>query len=445
MGKYLHSVTLDKDRCEGCTNCIKRCPTEAIRVRGQKAIIITDRCIDCGECIRICPHNAKKAIFDPLELSEFSYRIALPAPALFGQFDHIDDIDYILTALKGLGFDDVFEVSRAAEIVTEYTRRFLSEHKADHPYISTACPAVVRLVEVRFPYLTDYLLPVISPVELAARLAKEEARKKHPELKPEEIGTYFISPCPAKVTYVKKPIGYEKSEIDRVVSMSTVYRHLLDALKKVERPEPISRSGVIGISWAATGGEAAGLLNERYLAADGVENIINVLDEIENENFSGLEFIELNACQGGCVGGVLAVENPYIAKARLQKLRKYLPLSQNRIDPFAGVDAPLEWSVGAESNPALQLNTDRSQAIEMSKQLNEIAARLPGLDCGSCGSPSCKALAEDIVRGDAYESDCIFKMKERIQDIFRSLADMEHITVRDLEKRERDEKGEDRT
>ncbi|MBQ2117681.1 MAG: 4Fe-4S binding protein, partial [Clostridia bacterium] len=178
MGKYLHSVTLDKDRCEGCTNCIKRCPTEAIRVRGQKAIIITDRCIDCGECIRICPHNAKKAIFDPLELSEFSYRIALPAPALFGQFDHIDDIDYILTALKGLGFDDVFEVSRAAEIVTEYTRRFLSEHKADHPYISTACPAVVRLVEVRFPYLTDYLLPVISPVELAARMAKKEARKK---------------------------------------------------------------------------------------------------------------------------------------------------------------------------------------------------------------------------------------------------------------------------
>ena len=49
------------------------------------------------------------------------------------------------------------------------------------------------------------------------------------------------------------------------------------------------------------------------------------------------------------------------------------------------------------------------------------------------------------MRGDAYESDCIFKMKERIQDIFRSLADMEHITVRDLEKRERDEKGEDRT
>ena len=82
---------------------------------------------------------------------------------------------------------------------------------------------------------------------------------------------------------------------------------------------------------------------------------------------------------------------------------------------------------------------------QMSKQLNEIAARLPGLDCGSCGSPSCKALAEDIVRGDAYESDCIFKMKERIQDIFRSLADMEHITVRDPEKRERDEKGEDRT
>ena len=424
--KYIHSVTLDKDKCLGCTNCIKRCPTEAIRVRGQKAVITANRCIDCGECIRICPHNAKKAIFDRMD-DDFKYRVALPAPSLYGQFDNIEDVDYILTALKLIGFDDVAEVSSAAEIVTEYTRRYISEHKCSHPYISTACPAVVRLIEVRFPYLRDYLIPIVAPVELAARMARAEAQKKRPDLKPEEIGIYFISPCPAKVSYVKNPIGYEKSDVDRVLSMSEIYMKLLGKLGSVKKPEFISRSGIIGISWATTGGEAAGLLNERYLAADGIENVINVLDEIENENFSGLEFIELNACRGGCVGGVMAVENPYIAKARIQKLRKFLPISQTRIDSLEDTEG-LDWERGTESNPALRLNTDRTQAIEMSRKIKALAAALPGLDCGSCGAPSCKALAEDIVRGEAYESDCIFKMREKIQEIFRSLVDIEHVT-----------------
>ena len=73
MDRFFHSVTLDRDRCVGCTNCIKRCPTQAIRVRGGKAQIISERCIDCGECIRVCPHHAKKANHDSLSMLE-SYR-----------------------------------------------------------------------------------------------------------------------------------------------------------------------------------------------------------------------------------------------------------------------------------------------------------------------------------------------------------------------------------
>ena len=89
MERFYHSVTLDVDKCVGCTNCIKRCPTEAIRVREGKAIITPERCIDCGVCIRVCPHHAKKAKFDHLEmLNRFTYNIALPAPSLYGQFRH---------------------------------------------------------------------------------------------------------------------------------------------------------------------------------------------------------------------------------------------------------------------------------------------------------------------------------------------------------------------
>ena len=100
-----HSVEMEYSRCRGCTTCIKGCPTEAIRVRSGKASILNARCIDCGTCIRLCPHKAIKSVSDPLEeLSRFKHCVALPEPALYGQFQNVDDIDLILNGLLELGF-----------------------------------------------------------------------------------------------------------------------------------------------------------------------------------------------------------------------------------------------------------------------------------------------------------------------------------------------------
>ena len=119
MRDIYHSVTLDKDKCRGCTNCIKSCPTEAIRVRGGKAVILKSKCIDCGECIRICPHHAKIASTDNLKiLSNYKYNIAIPAPAFYSQFSEDIDINILLNALKAIGFDYVYEVAEAAERVS---------------------------------------------------------------------------------------------------------------------------------------------------------------------------------------------------------------------------------------------------------------------------------------------------------------------------------------
>lgn len=87
MTGYFHSVRLDRENCKGCVNCIKRCPTEAIRVRHGKAEIIEEKCIDCGECIRACPNKAKYVETDSLDLlHSYEYKIALPPPSLYGQF-----------------------------------------------------------------------------------------------------------------------------------------------------------------------------------------------------------------------------------------------------------------------------------------------------------------------------------------------------------------------
>ena len=95
-----HSVILEYKRCRGCTTCIKNCPTEAVRVRSGKATILNERCIDCGKCIQVCPHKAVKSVSDSLDkLEQYKYRVALPDPALYGQFQHLDDIDIVLNGL----------------------------------------------------------------------------------------------------------------------------------------------------------------------------------------------------------------------------------------------------------------------------------------------------------------------------------------------------------
>ena len=416
MSSYKHSVTLDISKCKGCTNCIKRCPTEAIRVRDGHAVIKEDNCIDCGECIRVCPYKAKKATFDKFEdFQDYKFKIALPAPALYGQFEEFDDVDYILTALLECGFDAVFEVSKAAELVTEYTRRYMKEHNDNLPIISSACPAIVRLIALRFPYLVDNLLPLMPPIEVAAKLARKEAKRTHPELKDEDICVLFISPCPAKISYVRNPLGLDTSAVNGALAISDFYFKIRSKRKEIKEPLTLFGTGIIGLNWAGTGGEATSLLSERYLAADGIENCIKVLDEIENGTIHNLEFVELNACNGGCVGGTLNVENPYIAKARIRSLRKYLPISRNHpeengiptdvfLDEFENILGNISVSALAE---------DRSEAIAKMTKVESIYKNLPHLDCGSCGAPNCHALAEDIVRGEADVTDCLIKLRDR--------------------------------
>ncbi|MGB8455430.1 MAG: [Fe-Fe] hydrogenase large subunit C-terminal domain-containing protein [Anaerocolumna sp.] len=418
MDKFFTAVRLDENLCKGCINCIKRCPTQAIRVRNGKAAITKEFCIDCGECIRICPHHAKLAIYDPLSiLDQYEYTVALPAPSLYGQFNNLDDVNIVLTALKHMGFNDVYEVSGAAELVSEISRKYVEEHKDQWPLISTACPSVVRLIRVRFPNLIEHLLPVKAPIDLAASLAREKAMKET-GLSSDKIGIIFISPCPAKVSAVKTPLGIDKSDVDGVLAIKDVYPRLLPFMKDAEVSQDIEElaiSGKIGISWGGAGGEAGGLLTDSYLAADGIENVIRVLEDLEDQKFTSLEFIELNACNGGCVGGVLTVENPFVAKVKIKRLRKYMPVACNHL--INEKVNNVYWTDAVRYEPVFKLGMDIKESITMMAKVEELCEKFPGLDCGSCGAPTCKALAEDVVRGVANEKDCIHILREYIHKI----------------------------
>ena len=412
MQNYKHSVSLDMDKCKGCTTCLKRCPTEAIRIRDGHAIINSGRCIDCGECIRVCPYKAKKAVCDSLsEMDDFKITVALPAPSLYGQFDNMTSIDYIIDGLYKLGFDYVFEVACAAEMVSQYTRMYLNQPGIKKPVISSACPAITRIIGMNFPFLTDNLMPILPPIDVAAKIARDRAMADHPELDRSEIGVFFISPCPAKASYVKNGFAGDKNNVDRVVSVRDVYFKLIDVMKHEVYPEVSADSGMIGIGWAATGGESSAVFNDRYLAADGIENCIRVLEQIDNEDFTDLDFIELNACSGGCVGGTMTVANAYIAQARLHSLKRYLPVSPNRPDDKE-IPASYLFEGSVEYDASFSLSSDRNEAMRMMSDIQNITKSLPGLDCGSCGAPTCMAFAEDIVKNETNADECVIIMRE---------------------------------
>lgn len=418
---YFHSVKLDEEKCHGCTNCISHCPTEAIRVRHGKAKIIKQRCIDCGECIRVCQSHAKYAATDSFDaLKEYKYNIAMPAPSFYSQFSVDISVNKILNAFLEIGFDHVFEVARGAEYISAATREKIASGNLKKPVISSACPAVLRLMRERFPELLEHVLSLVSPMEAAGMLAREEAVKKT-GLKPEEIGIFFISPCPAKVTSIKSPLTLEKSNIDGALSVREVCSKIISVIDKVPEKENLAVSGREGIVWARSGGECRATGVDDYMAVDGINNVLQVLEEIEYGKVNAVEFIELSACTSGCSGGPLNIENPFLASRRITQQSKKAPVPKVSVEPDV---ERFSWKNQVTGRKHSGLDEDFEKAMKKMEKMEELCEKFPKLDCGSCGAPSCKALAEDIVRGYASENDCVFVMRRKVNKLAKKLIEL---------------------
>jgi iron only hydrogenase large subunit-like protein len=425
MDKLLHSVYLDPEKCLGCTTCLRNCPTGAIRVRDGKAIIIESKCIDCGECIRVCPHHAKLAKTDPLsKISQFKYKVAIPAPSILGQFKTKYSVAEVLSAIKALGFDEVVEVAYGAEVVGRALKYEFHAKRYPKPLISSACPAVGKLIQVRFPELTDNICRLKSPMALTARLVRKRLRDQK-GFKNGEVGVFFITPCAAKATMVNNPSSSEYDSyghIDGAIAMKDIFSDLHRQLGHCELDEDIVNSTAEGFSWALSGGESRYLKNKNVLHVDGIQNVINVLEEIECGKLESIEFFEGLACIGGCVGGCLTVENNYVAKMYIEERAKCLKetsivhMSEEYVKEIynSGMMHIKERILPRSPEP---LDQDINKAIEKMKKIEAIEERLPRLDCGSCGAPGCRALAEDIVTGKAREIDCVFVLKDRLLEL----------------------------
>ncbi|SET60827.1 Iron only hydrogenase large subunit, C-terminal domain [Natronincola peptidivorans] len=412
MHSLIHAISLDPSKCTGCTNCIKRCPTEAIRVKDGKAKIIDSKCINCGNCINICPFNAFSGVTHDLEyIFRYPYRIALIDPVLYGQFHEEVTPPQIIASIKKYGFHDVYEVSHGSNLITNYTKEHISASEK-FPIISSSCPAIIRLIQLRFHALIKHILPIDSPVEIAAAKARKKAIETL-NIPKEEIGIFYISPCTARIFSFKMPIGTKATHVNGAISIKSMFlmisKNLQEANDDTDNLYPIGK----GIDWARVEGQSKALGIKEYLAIDGIENVMNVLEEIENQKIQGLSFLECQACTNGCVGGSLTVENSFVARNRIRRLAE----TQSAYTPDL-LDMTAEDFLFTEKiHPlySIKLDSDLSKAIEKLSLIEEVVKTLPQIDCGACGSPSCRALAEDIILGYASEDDCIVNLKKQFR------------------------------
>jgi iron only hydrogenase large subunit-like protein len=414
-----HSIKIESEKCIGCTHCMKACPTKAIRVReNKKAKIIDWKCVDCGECLRVCPYDAIAPITTPpSDLEKFKYRVALPSPVLYSQFGQHIMPNEILSVLKEMGFDYAYDETVMCEMTSMVIEEYLDTHNGHAPLISSTCPVVVRLIQRMFPSLCDRIIPIEPPREIAARSLRAEIVRRD-KIPGEDIGIFHITPCAAKMVSINYPESMEKSYLNGAVSIREIYNTMM---AKMKRSEPLSmlqtqsRISGIGLGWAAPGGEARGVKYHSVSVA-GVHDTIKILRDVEAGKLKGIKYLECLICPDGCLGGPLTVENRFVAKSNiLMHIRMYS--GKKSVESYMVKKLYQEGFFSFERRvkpkPFPPLDEDRAQALRKLRLKEEYIEKLPGIDCGVCGAPDCRTLADDIVRGYAKPEDCRFIKKSK--------------------------------
>ena len=413
MEHFYHAHKIETELCNGCMKCMRSCPTQAIRIKNGKAVMSEELCIDCGICLSVCPSGAVVPISDPVtEIADFKYKVIVPTNVLYAQFDSSIHPYIINLALKELGFDEVVNPSRSSSKLSMALVKYMENYRGRLPLISTHCPAVLRLIQVKYPDLVELVVQLNVPREVAA----QEIRETFPSrlgLKPEDIGIIYIAPCPAKIISIKQPAEKAESWYNGALSINDVYSLLVPhviAIKERFDKREIPDDFFFNTGWATLGSVARSVIHEKWLAVSGLDHVMKIFDDIENSRLRNIDFVEAMSCMLGCLSGPFSVENPYIARTNniKQKARYETPVCIDDKEIFEKLEKGYYFiKKPILPRPTQYFDTDLVTSIKRLKERDRVFKRLPKIDCGCCGAPTCIAFAEDFVRGQVKLNECI--------------------------------------
>lgn len=396
-------ITTIKEKCRQCYACVRNCPVKAVKIAKGQAEIIESRCIQCGNCLKVCSQQAKK-VLDCREQVKEMLRGREPvaiilAPSFAASFQLEKPLS-IVTALKGLGFAEVWNASLGAQLIIPEYEKLIAEQEMT---ISSPCPAVIGLLEKHFPALLKYLAPIVSPMVATARYIKS--------LDP-HIKLVFAGPCTAK-----------KGEIQEFADLITyclTFWELKSLLKeKGIAPEECSEerfSGPVpfnGQLIPISGGLASMLkvkdilLNTEFLVVDGQKECLNTLEALEEGRLKG-KFIDMLMCRG-CIDGP-SIDTPvdyHLGKKAVIEFFKEIPLNQRLqgkedISKITGVDLGREFKVKKETIKWPGENELRAILANTGKLTEN-----DEINCGACGYNSCREKALAVYQGIAEVEMCL--------------------------------------
>jgi len=416
---FRHSLKINEYLCIGCTSCMRTCPTGAIRIRNGKAVVSDNKCVDCGVCMKACHRKAIYIKQDDFQLLDnYGYRVALVPTTFIGQFEEKYKTKDIYSCLLKLGFTHIYEVEHGVEFMVDLYKEYMDNHPEIRTFISPYCPAIIRLIQVRFPSLVDNVIKLKSPLDLAARVILKKlmdsgARK-------EQVGIFYITPCAAKIASVKYPVSGQDTHIAGVINMDFLYNKVKlmigEADKNSDNPEhTLTPRDVL---FPLSGGEAACFQGKCY-AIDGLSNVIGFLEKLEDGVIDAPGFMEMRICDKGCVGGALAPQNRFVARKRLENRARLLEKLHHNEQEFSYDDSEFSKSMAQQMvipeikpRSLYKLDENFEKAFKMAEDIKRIEKMFPSINCAACGAPSCSALAEDIVRGEASIGHCIFAKQD---------------------------------
>ncbi len=396
-------LTLKKSNCKNCYKCIRHCPVKAIRFSGNQAHIIGNECILCGQCFVVCPQNAKEIVDETEKVKVFLQSgdpvVVSLAPSFIANYDGVG-INSMRKALKQLGFYDVEETAVGATVVKTEYERMLKEDDRDI-VISSCCHSINLLIQKHYPFALEYLADVKSPMQVHCQDIKKRINNAK---------TVFIGPCVAK----KDEAEYYEGIVDAVLTFEEL--SLMLKAENIELEKELDKDeNTKARFFPTTGGVLKTMSQEEsrysYVAIDGVENCIAVLNDIKAGKIHNC-FIEMSACLGSCVGG------PVMEKYHhLSSVTDYI-----RVANYAGnKDFCVSQPESAELQKGFEFieqRIPRPSEIEINNILRQMGKFKPSqeLNCGSCGYNTCREKAIAICQGKAEISMCLPYLKDKAEN-----------------------------